>query len=60
MHEYIIERLQYDKIFYIIDKEFYVKWDDFMNLPEEEQKIFDLKGLRMTTNKISDKNGKLL
>jgi hypothetical protein len=60
LHEYIIERLQYDKIFYIIDKEFYVKWDDFMNLPEEEQKRFDLKGLRMTTNKISDKNGKLL
>ena len=59
LHDYIIERLQYDKVFYIIDKEFYLKWDDYMSLPEEEQKRYDLKGLRMTTNKISDKNGKL-
>ena len=60
LHNYIIERLQYDKVFYIIDKEFFLKWEDFMNLPEEEQKKVDVKGLRMTTNKISDKNGRLL
>ena len=60
LHDYIIERLQYDKVFYIIDKEFYLKWEDFMNLSEEEQKRVDIKGLRMTTNKISDKNGRLL
>ena len=60
LHDYILERLQYDKTFYIIDKEFYLKWEDFMNLSEEEQKRVDVKGLRMSTNKISDKNGKLL
>ena len=31
-----------------------------MNLPEEEQRRVDIKGLRMTTNKISDRNGRLL
>ena len=60
LHEYIIERLQYDKIFYIIDKDFYNKWNDFMSLSEEDQKKVDIKGLRMSTNKISDKNGRLL
>ena len=60
LHDYIIERLQYDKEFFIIDKEFYNKWEDFMNLPEEEQRRVDIKGLRMTTNKISDRNGRLL
>ena len=60
LNDYIIERLQYDKVFYIIDKDFYLKWEDFMNLSEEEQKKFDIKGLRMTTKTISDKNGRIL
>ena len=60
LHDYILERLQYDKEFFIIDKEFYLKWEDFMNLPEEEQKKVDIKSLRMCTNKISDKSGRLL
>ena len=60
MNDYIIERLQYDKVFYIIDKDFYLKWEDFMNLSEEEQKKFDIKGLRMTTKTINDKNGRIL
>ena len=60
LNEYIIERLQYDKVFYIIDKDFYIKWEDFMNLSEEEQKKYDVKGLRMNTKTISDKNGKIL
>ena len=60
LHDYIIERLQYDKEFFIIDKDFYNKWEDFMSLSEEEQRRVDIKGLRMTTNKISDRNGRLL
>ena len=60
LNEYIIERLQYDKIFYIIDKDFYLKGEEFMNLSEEEQKKYDVRGLRMNTKTISDKNGKIL
>ena len=60
LNEYIIERLQYDKVFYIIDKDFYTKWEDFMNLSEEEQKKYDVTRLRMNTKTISDKNGKIL
>lgn len=59
LHNYIIERLQYDKVFYIIDKDFYLKWEDYMNMSEEEQKRYDIQRLRMNTNKISDKNGRL-
>ena len=59
LHNYIIERLQYDKVFYIIDKDFYMKWEDYMHMSEEEQKRYDIQGLRMNTNKISDKNGRL-
>jgi len=59
LHNYIIERLQYDKVFYIIDKDFYMKWEEYMSMSEEEQKRYDIQGLRMNTNKISDKNGRL-
>ena len=59
LHNYIIERLQYDKVFYIIDKDFYMKWEDYMHMSEEEQKRYDIQGLRMNTNKISDKNGRI-
>ena len=59
LHDYIIERLQYDTEFFIIEKEFYNKWEDFMSLPEEEQKKIDIKGLRMSSKGISDKNGRL-
>ena len=60
LHDYIVERLQSDKEFFIIDKDFYIKWEEFMNLSEEEQKRFDIKGLKINTTKISDKNGRLL
>ena len=57
LQDYIIERLQLDKIFYIIDKNFYDKWSDYVNNNINENKNINL---RMMTNKISDKNGKLL
>ena len=31
LNDYIIERLQYDNVFYIIDKEFWDKWNNSMN-----------------------------
>ena len=31
LNDYITERLQYDNIFYIIDKEFWDKWNQYMN-----------------------------
>ena len=60
LNDYIIERMQYDKDFYIIDKEFYSKWKEFVNMSEYDQKKYNIKSLRMNNNKISDKNGRLL
>ena len=60
LNDYIIERMQYDKVFYIIDKEFYSKWKEFVNMSEYDQKKYNIKSLRMNNNKISDKNGRLL
>ena len=60
LNDYIIERMQYDTNFYIIDKEFYSKWSEYGNMQEHEQKKINLKNLRMNTNKISDKNGRIL
>ena len=31
INEYIIERIEYDKIFYIIDYKFWKNWNDLMN-----------------------------
>ena len=31
LNDYIIERIQYDNVFYIIDKEFWDKWNQYMN-----------------------------
>ena len=31
LNDYIIERLQYDNVFYIVDKEFWDKWNQYMN-----------------------------
>ena len=56
LQDYIIERLQSDNIFYVIDKNFYDKWNDYVNNNIIENKNINL---RIMTNKICDKNGKL-
>ena len=60
LNDYIIERMQYDTQFYIIDKDFYIKWTEYVKLNEYEQRRFNINNLRMNTNKISDKNGRIL
>ena len=60
LNDYIIERMQYDTNFYIIDKDFYNKWTEYGHLHGYEQNKINLKNMRMNNNKISDKNGRLL
>ena len=60
LNDYIIERMQYDTNFYIIDKDFYNKWEEYGELNENDQKKINLKYLRMNNTKISDRTGRLL
>jgi len=56
---YILERLQYDTNFYLIDKSFWDKWKDLTSRKDEEN-YNDFKKLRINTKKFSDINGRIL
>ena len=56
MNEYILERLQYDNNFYLIDIEFWDKWSSLIN--EKENNEFTK--LRINTKTFCDSHGKIL
>ena len=56
MDSYILERLQYDNDFYLIDIEFWNKWSDLIN---EKDKIKELGKLRINTKNFCDSQGKI-
>ena len=54
MDSYILERLQSDNNFYLIDIEFWDKWSELIN---EEDKINELRKLRINTKNFCDNQG---
>ena len=57
LNEYIKEKMKTENRFYIIDKEFWNKWYKYIMDPKTYK--IELKNLKINTNKISDKNGKI-
>ena len=64
MEDYIKKRLQYDIDFYLIDVDFWEKWNEYMEkLKEDKDKDIinnALKKLRINTKKFSNRNGRIL
>ena len=61
MADYILERLQYDTNFYLIDRDFWNKWNELTcsdNIIDINNK--DLRKLRINTKSFSDNQGKIL
>ena len=57
LNNYIKEKAKTENTFYIIDMEFWNKWNKVTENPKVLK--IDLKSLKIFTNKISDKHGKL-
>ena len=57
LEQYILERLKYDKNFYLVDIQFWKKWNKYM---EEERNYNDFRKLRMNTKNFTDNNGMIL
>ena len=57
LDEYIKEKIKTEDNFYIINGDFWNKWNEYVNNPLSLK--IDLKGLKIFNNQISDKNGKL-
>ena len=57
MDSYILERLQYDNTFYLIDIEFWDKWTDLIN---EKDKKNELRKLKINTKNFCDNQGKII
>ena len=60
MEDYILERLQYDNSFYLIDIEFWNKWNELTSEPMDEINNNKLRKLRINTKSFSDNQGKIL
>lgn len=59
MENYILERLQYDTNFYLIDISFWDKWYDLISR-KDAGNYNDFRKLRINTKKFSDTNGRIL
>ena len=59
MHDYILERIQYDNSFYLIDIEFWNKWNE-LSLEDSDINNNKLRKLRINTKNFSDNQGKIL
>ena len=57
LNDYLKEKINTEDKFYVIDKEFWNKWIEYTDNPKNYKN--DIKNLRIFTNKISDKNGKI-
>ena len=60
LENYILERLQFDKDFYLIDLDFWNTWINYVENFEKERNYNDFKKLRMNTTKFCDSYGKIL
>ena len=60
MEDYILERLQYDKNFYLIDYDFFKKWEDLINEFDNNRNYNEFKKLRINTKKFADRSGKVM
>lgn len=60
LENYILERLQYDKYFYLIDLDFWNTWIKYTENFEKERNYNDFKKLRMNTAKFCDSNERIL
>ena len=58
LKDYVKEIMQFEDKLYAIDMEFFNNWNKFVQQNENLKKN-DLKNLRIMTNKISDRNGKI-
>ena len=57
--DYIIERLQYDNNFYLIDIKFWKDWEKLTRDFDKERNYNDLRRLRIRTNDFCDNSGKI-
>ena len=60
LENYILKRLQFDKNFYLIDLDFWNKWNNYIEKFDKERNFNDFKKLRMDVTKFSDSYGKIL
>ena len=60
MENYILERLQYDTNFYLIDIEFWKNWNEYIDKFEVERNYNDFRKLRINTTNFCDNNGRIL
>ena len=59
LEDYILERLQYDTYFYLVDCEFFEKWNESFNKLKEERNC-EKEKLRINTTNFTDINGKIV
>ena len=60
MEDYILERLQYDSAFYLIDIDFWNKWNKIVTKFDKERNFNDFRKLRMNTRNFTDRIGNIL
>ena len=58
--DYIIERLQTDTDFYLIDIEFWKQWEKLTRDYDKERNYNDLRKLRIRTDNFCDSNGQIM
>ena len=57
--DYILERLQYDTKFYLIDMKFWKRWQDLMNTFKEDSNYTNYKKIEINTKYFADRYGKI-
>ena len=58
--EYILERMQYDKNFYLIDIQFWNEWEKLTKNFGEDRNYNDLRKLRIKTENFCDNHGRIM
>ena len=59
VQDYIMERLQYDTRFYLIDMKFWKKWEELMTNAKEECNFNNYKNIEINTNYFCDRHGRI-